>query len=182
MLVPNEGALTGEGRTDAGAPLAGHHGGLGGKHARGGAGLVDTCRLSRSIQLKSAVSGGPLLPQLYLHGLALGDFELALRGLLGDGAPLSAASLARLKAKWQLEYEAWKQRRLDDLEIVYVWADGLYVKAGLEDSADHAYRCSQKNGREKKAPERVTKKYRGVRASSASSAWSAGATLKWIEA
>jgi putative transposase len=77
---------------------------------------------------------GELLPQLYLHGLALGDFELALRGLLGEGAPLSAASLARLKAKWQLEYEAWKQRRLDDLEIVYVWADGLYVKAGLEDS------------------------------------------------
>ena len=28
---------------------------------------------------------GELLPQLYLHGLAQGDFELALRGLLGDG-------------------------------------------------------------------------------------------------
>ena len=27
---------------------------------------------------------GELLPQLYLHGLALGDFELALRGLLGE--------------------------------------------------------------------------------------------------
>ncbi len=40
---------------------------------------------------------GELLPQLYLHGLALGDFELALRGLLGDGAPLSPASLLRLK-------------------------------------------------------------------------------------
>jgi putative transposase len=77
---------------------------------------------------------GELLPQLYLHGLALGDFELALRGLLGEGAPLSATSLVRLKAKWQLEYEAWKQRRLDDLEVAYVWADGLYVKAGLEDS------------------------------------------------
>jgi transposase-like protein len=75
-----------------------------------------------------------LLPQLYLHGLALGDFELALRGLLGEGAPLSSASLARLKASWQLEYDAWKQRRLDDLEVVYVWADGLYVKAGIEDS------------------------------------------------
>jgi transposase-like protein len=36
---------------------------------------------------------GELLPQLYLHGLALGDFELALRGLLGEGAPLSSASL-----------------------------------------------------------------------------------------
>jgi len=77
---------------------------------------------------------GELLPQLYLHGLALGDFELALRGLLGEGAPLSAASLVRLKARWQLDYEAWKQRRLDDLEVVYVWADGLYVKAGLEDT------------------------------------------------
>jgi transposase-like protein len=75
-----------------------------------------------------------LLPQLYLHGLALGDFDLALRGLLGDKAPLSPTSLARLKAPWQLEYEAWKQRRLDELEVVYVWADGLYVKAGLEDS------------------------------------------------
>jgi transposase-like protein len=77
---------------------------------------------------------GALLPELYLHGLALGDFELALRGLLGDGAPLSPSSLARLKAQWQVEYETWKQRRLDDLNVVYVWADGLYVKAGLEET------------------------------------------------
>jgi hypothetical protein len=28
---------------------------------------------------------GELSPQLYLHGLAQGDFELALRGLLGEG-------------------------------------------------------------------------------------------------
>jgi putative transposase len=77
---------------------------------------------------------GELLPQLYLHGLALGDFDLALRGILGDAAPLSAASLTRLKSRWQLEYEAWKRRRLDDLEVVYMWADGLYVKAGLEDT------------------------------------------------
>src|SRR2546426_1392801 len=75
-----------------------------------------------------------LLPQLYLHGLAQGDFELALRGLLGDGAPLSASSIERLRAKWQLEFEAWRSRRLDSLEVVYAWADGLYVKAGLEDS------------------------------------------------
>jgi putative transposase len=77
---------------------------------------------------------GELLPQLYLHGLALGDFELALRGLLGDCAPLSPASLLRLKAQWQSEYETWKRRRLDDLEAVYIWTDGLYVKAGLEDT------------------------------------------------
>jgi len=28
-----------------------------------------------------------LLPELYLYGLSSGDFELALRGLLGEGAP-----------------------------------------------------------------------------------------------
>jgi hypothetical protein len=49
---------------------------------------------------------GELLPQLYLHGLAQRDFELALRGLLGDGAPLSASSIARLKERWPEEYLA----------------------------------------------------------------------------
>ena len=66
---------------------------------------------------------GELLPQLYLYGLAQGDFELALRGLLGDGAPLSASSIERLRAKWQLEFEAWRSRRLDKLEVVYAWAE-----------------------------------------------------------
>lgn len=73
-----------------------------------------------------------LLPDLYLHGLSQGDFELALRGLLGEGAPLSEASIARLKAKWQAEYEQWNLRPLADLEVVYLWVDGIYVKAGLE--------------------------------------------------
>jgi putative transposase len=75
---------------------------------------------------------GQLLPTLYLHGLALGDFDLALRGLLGDGAPLSAASVARLKASWQAEYEGWRSRSLAEFEPVFVWVDGIYVKAGLD--------------------------------------------------
>jgi transposase-like protein len=75
---------------------------------------------------------GNLLSELYLHGLSKGDFELALRGLLGDGAPLSPASIARLRSKWQLEHDAWRTRPLGDRELVYVWADGVYVKAGLE--------------------------------------------------
>jgi transposase-like protein len=74
-----------------------------------------------------------LLHQGYLHGMATGDFELALRQLLGDGAPLSAASICRLKSRWQDEYERWRARRLDDLEVIYWWADGVYVKAGLGD-------------------------------------------------
>src|SRR4029078_9967281 len=76
---------------------------------------------------------GAMLLRLYLHGLSSGDFEVALRGLLGEGAPLSAASLQRLKGVWQAEYEQWKQGDLSQLELVYWWADGLYVKAGIAD-------------------------------------------------
>jgi putative transposase len=75
---------------------------------------------------------GDLLPQLYLHGLAQGDFELALRGLLGQGAPLSASSIERLRGQWVSEYQTWSSRSLSGLEPVYLWADGIYVKAGLE--------------------------------------------------
>jgi putative transposase len=75
---------------------------------------------------------GELLPELYLHGLAEGDFDLALRGLLGQEAPLSASTVARLKQKWQAEMAQWSQRSLADLEVVYLWVDGIYVKAGLE--------------------------------------------------
>ena len=73
-----------------------------------------------------------MLPELYLHGLSKGDFELALRGLLGEGAPLSPSSMERLRASWQGEYDAWRARSLEERELVYLWADGVYVKAGLE--------------------------------------------------
>ena len=41
---------------------------------------------------------GRLLPELCVHGLVHDNFDRALRGPLGAGAPLSAASIARLKA------------------------------------------------------------------------------------
>jgi len=71
------------------------------------------------------------LPVLYLEGLALRDFDRALRGLLGDGAPLSASTIERLKEHWTKQFDAWRRERIEE-EIVYVWADGIYVKAGLE--------------------------------------------------
>jgi transposase-like protein len=43
---------------------------------------------------------GVMLPELYLHGLSLGDFDLAVRGLLGDAAPLSSSSIERLRTCW----------------------------------------------------------------------------------
>jgi len=75
---------------------------------------------------------GELIVQLYLHGLAEGDFELALRGLLGDGTPLSKSTVRRLRGKWVGEHAEWEKRSLADRKVVFAWADGIYVKAGLE--------------------------------------------------
>ena len=75
-----------------------------------------------------------LLPELYLHGLAEGDFELALRGLLGEEAPLSARTVARLKERWQAEWEAWRTRRLGGLRVVYLWGAGCTRRRGWSGS------------------------------------------------
>jgi transposase-like protein len=61
---------------------------------------------------RRAKGASKLIPRLYLHGLALGDFDLALRGLLGENAPVSASTVARLKEECQAEWHEWKQRSL----------------------------------------------------------------------
>jgi len=63
-----------------------------------------------------------LLPELYLQGLATGDFEPALRVLLGEAAPLSPTSIVRLKERWQQEYETWRRRSLAP-RYACLWAD-----------------------------------------------------------
>ncbi|MBA3601993.1 MAG: IS256 family transposase [Acidobacteria bacterium] len=74
-----------------------------------------------------------LFPNLFVEGLATRDFEPALRFLVGESAPLSPSSISRLNKKFKDEYESWRKRDLSDLKIVYLWADGIYLKAGIAD-------------------------------------------------
>jgi hypothetical protein len=37
-----------------------------------------------------------------------------------------------MKEKWHAELAVWQTRRLEELQAVYLWVDGIYVKAGLE--------------------------------------------------
>lgn len=69
------------------------------------------------------------LPQLYLYGISTGDFQAALECLLGVGAALSPASIARLKKRWYVEYEHWCNEPLAS-HYAYIWADGIYIKVG----------------------------------------------------
>ena len=78
-----------------------------------------------------------LLPVLYLRGISTGDFQEALSALLGKDAPnLSPAVISRLTAEWQGEYERWQKRDLSARRYVYVWADGVYLQARMEDNAE----------------------------------------------
>ena len=78
-----------------------------------------------------------LLPVLYLRGVSTGDFQEALTALLGIDAPnLSPAVISRLTAQWQADYDTWQKRDLSARRYVYVWADGVYLQARMEDNAE----------------------------------------------
>ncbi len=48
-----------------------------------------------------------------------------MRGLLGEKAPLSKATMRRLREGWTQDFEAWSRRPRKDREVVYAWADGI---------------------------------------------------------
>ena len=78
-----------------------------------------------------------LLPVLYLRGISTGDFQEALAALLGQNARnLSPAVISRLTAEWQGEYERWQKRDLSARRYVYVWADGVFLQARMEDHGE----------------------------------------------
>ena len=85
--------------------------------------------------LRRAKNVEELLPWLYLRGISTGDFSEALGALLGPDAPgLSAPTISRLKKHWIKDYEAWRTRDLQGKRYVYVWADGIYCKARMENA------------------------------------------------
>jgi transposase-like protein len=68
---------------------------------------------------------------LFVEGLATRDFEPALRLLVGADAPLSASTISRLTGQFKAQYEAFERQDLSGQRFVYIWADGIYLKAGL---------------------------------------------------
>lgn len=75
-----------------------------------------------------------VIPTLYLKGISTNKFQDALTAIFGEGAKgFSPATITRLKEVWQKEYGEWAHRRLDGKEYIYVWADGVYCNARLDD-------------------------------------------------
>jgi putative transposase len=107
---------------------------------RGDVGAEEKIRFTSSILPKWArrtKSLDALLPVLYLRGVSTGDFQEVLTALLGKDAPnLSPAVITRLTAEWQADYDAWQKRDPSARRYVYVWADGVYLQARMEEAAE----------------------------------------------
>ncbi len=74
-----------------------------------------------------------VLPLMYLHGMSSGHFAPALTEFFGSSAGLSASVITRLTTQWQADQRAFAERRLDDRDYVYVWADGVHFNVRLEE-------------------------------------------------
>ena len=89
-----------------------------------------------------------LFRKLYLEGLSTGDFEPVFRELVGETAALSPNAIVRMKSKWESEYRAWCSRKLDECRYAYIWADGVYLGAGVDrEKTAPAMRGGGKGGR-----------------------------------
>jgi len=101
--------------------------------------LSDKIRFSPAILPKHArrtKSLDAVLPVLYLKGISSGSFQDALSALLGADAPnLSSDSILRLCKSWEEELGQWRSRDLSARRYVYIWADGVYFQARMEDES-----------------------------------------------
>ncbi len=84
--------------------------------------------------LKGTKNIEAFIPWLYLKGISTGEMQPALEALLGEGATgLSAATVSRLKKRWEADYRQWQQRDPSRRRYVYVWADGVYSNVRMDD-------------------------------------------------
>ncbi|MBT5541032.1 MAG: IS256 family transposase, partial [Alphaproteobacteria bacterium] len=75
-----------------------------------------------------------MIPYLYLKGISSGDFSEVMPVLLGkDAVGFSADTVLRLRQRWKEELKQWNKRRLASRNYVYIWADGVYLQARMED-------------------------------------------------
>ena len=64
----------------------------------------------------------------FVRGLSVRDVEAALAEALGPQATVSKSTVSRICAQIKTQFEAFSQRRLDDVELDYLFLDGSHFK------------------------------------------------------
>ena len=72
----------------------------------------------------------------FVRGLSTRDVEATLVEALGEGAAVSKSTVSRVCEEIQAQFEAWSARRLDDIELDYLFLDGSHFKYHANASAE----------------------------------------------
>jgi putative transposase len=72
----------------------------------------------------------------FVRGLSTRDVEAALVEALGESAAVSKSTVWRICAEIKTQFEAWSARRLDDVELDYLFLDGSHFKYHANASAE----------------------------------------------
>lgn len=72
----------------------------------------------------------------FVRGLSVRDVEATLAEALGEAAAVSKSTVSRVCEEIKTQFEAWSARRLDDLELDYLFLDGSHFKYHTNASAE----------------------------------------------
>ena len=72
----------------------------------------------------------------FVRGLSTRDVEAALVEALGEQAAVSKSTVSRICGEIKTQFEAWSARRLDDVELDYLFLDGSHFKYHANASAE----------------------------------------------
>jgi putative transposase len=64
----------------------------------------------------------------FVRGLSVRDVEAALTDALGPEAALSKSTVSRVCPEIKGQFQAWQQRRLDEVALDYLFLDGSHFK------------------------------------------------------
>jgi len=64
----------------------------------------------------------------FVRGLSVRDVEAALTEALGESAAVSKSTVSRICTEIKVQFEAWSARRLDDVQLDYLFVDGSHFK------------------------------------------------------
>jgi putative transposase len=82
-----------------------------------------------------------LATEMYARGLSTRDIEQAFTDVTGEGL-LSRTAVSELTDSLWEEYQAFCERDLSELEVIYLFVDGIYESLRRELSAQEAVLCA----------------------------------------
>ena len=72
----------------------------------------------------------------FVRGLSVRDVEAALTEALGESAAVSKSTVSRVCEDIKTQFEAWSARRLDEVQLDYLFLDGSHFKYHANASAE----------------------------------------------